>query len=425
MKKLFRVLKINVISIFAILFLLVSIAFKLIGKAVERFVAFCVLIAAYFLIRYLAKADLFPKSGVAWAISSLVAIAILVGLFFLLRWLGTQLSSTFIPMGNAVISAFDWLFDVTYNKYLHYYTVCENDFKYLSQAKSQTTANACLCLFYSLLKGLSWLVITLVSLSLPLAIASCVGLIVITLWKLNTRVRTAFGMSFFQFIKKFESSSATTSMLCYFFMMILLCLLILIVALEWHGWAKEVRMSSSKMNMQVHDLVTNYLPIANQATTNTGKGSEYTRKIQAHVATLSAFGQQVQSILEKDDNALLRSYWGNYMRNLTTVTKGCFSEKALPYEKLKPFIPKIKLLDRKKNDVQKLLAKLGVDLSQQATLSVPAFFADCDTLKKLEEQYKLLYKAYHPASPSGNEATFKKMQAEYESMKKKLQTPAK
>ena len=47
-EKAIKILKINVISIFAILFLLIAIAFKLIGKAVERFVAFCALIIAYF-----------------------------------------------------------------------------------------------------------------------------------------------------------------------------------------------------------------------------------------------------------------------------------------------------------------------------------------------------------------------------------------
>lgn len=425
MRKAIKILKINVISIFAILFLLIAIAFKLIGKAVERFVAFCALVIAYFFIRYLAKNDLFPKSAAGWAISFLVAAAVLVGLFFLLRWLATQLSSTFVPLGNAIISAFDSLFEIIYNAYLHFHTISENDFKYLAQNKSMKNTYACLCLFYSILKGFSWLIITLISLSLPIAIVSCVGLIAITLIKLNSRTRTSFGMSLMQFLKKFESSSATSSVLCYFFMMIIFCLLIVIVAMEWYEWAKEVKMSNSKMALQINDLVANYLPIANQAMSNTGKGSEYSRKVQNHIATLSTFGEQVQAVLDKDDNALLRSYWGNYMRNLTAVTKGCFSEKALPYEKLKPFVPRIKLLDRKKKDVQKLLAKLGIDASQQIIFGSPSFFAECDTLKKLEEQHKLLYKAYHPSSPSGNEATFKKMQAEYESMKKKFQSQTK
>ena len=422
MKKILTVLKINVLSIFAIFFLLIATLMKLIGKAVERFLALLALFAAYLLIRYFAKADLFPKTTSGWAICGLIAVAALVGLFFLFRWLTSQLSSTLVPLGNGIISFFDSLYEIIYNKYLHFHAICENDYKYLAQNKSG--ANAGICLFYTILRGVSWLVITLVSLSLPIAIAGCVSIIVITLFKLNARVRSNFGMSLTQFLKKFDSASATSGVLSYLFMVFLLCMILLVLAFVWHEWAKEIRISSDKVAKDIQDLTTNYLPVANQATTNSGKGSEYVRKIQSHVATLSTLGEQVQPVLSKTDNALLRSYWGNYMRNLTAVTKGCFSDKALPYEKLKTYIPRIKLLDRKKKDVQKLLAKLGVDLKQPTAGSTPIFFADCDTEKKLEEQYKLLYKAYHPSSPSGNADTFKKMQAEYERAKEKFQKKA-
>lgn len=46
------------------------------------------------------------------------------------------------------------------------------------------------------------------------------------------------------------------------------------------------------------------------------------------------------------------------------------------------------------------------------------FFAGCDTLDKLEKRYRILARAFHPDEGSGDEESFKKMQAEYEQLRK-------
>ncbi|MDD6428877.1 MAG: J domain-containing protein [Lachnospiraceae bacterium] len=42
------------------------------------------------------------------------------------------------------------------------------------------------------------------------------------------------------------------------------------------------------------------------------------------------------------------------------------------------------------------------------------------TIEKLNERYRILAKAFHPDGRAGDEESFKKMQAEYERLKKKF-----
>lgn len=49
------------------------------------------------------------------------------------------------------------------------------------------------------------------------------------------------------------------------------------------------------------------------------------------------------------------------------------------------------------------------------------FFSGCDSMEKLNARYRILAKAFHPDGSAGDEDSFKKMQDEYDRIKKKFQ----
>ena len=49
-----------------------------------------------------------------------------------------------------------------------------------------------------------------------------------------------------------------------------------------------------------------------------------------------------------------------------------------------------------------------------------SYFAGCTTMEEVEKRYKALAKVFHPDSQTGNDVSFKQLQAAYETAKKKF-----
>lgn len=52
--------------------------------------------------------------------------------------------------------------------------------------------------------------------------------------------------------------------------------------------------------------------------------------------------------------------------------------------------------------------------------SVDSYFTGCNSIEEVEKRYKALAKVFHPDSQTGNDASFKQLQASYEEAKKKF-----
>ena len=414
MEKTLKILKINALSLVAIPLLLLATFFKLVAKAFEKITIFLVLgVIALILFAYLSLA-MMPKN-IGEVIIVLLCILILFALmFFLVGWLFGLISVIAIAVWNGIIKVFDNLYETTYNAYLSLFTSCEEDYQILS-LNGRKGPNAVACLFFTILKGLSLLITTLVTLSLVIGITASVGIVLITLFDLNKNVKTAFGMNFFKYMAKCQLHDVIFGILIYVVIMGMIITCIMAMAMEWYEWGKELRITGKEISDEVTDLIKSDLKMASGSSDEVERNLEYMRTLEDHLATLEPLSEKVTNILDQKDNPLLRSYWGIYMRNLSPLVEECSGKKTPTAARFKQLIPQIQLLDGQRSDVQKLANKLEAELQNPSGTSV--FFAGCNTLDKLEKRYKNLCKTYHPDIAEGDTDTFQKMQAEYKQLR--------
>lgn len=413
MEKFLKIVKINLLSIIAIPLLLLATVFKLTSKALEKIPVFLKITAvglAVICFMDLSKS----KENLLTVLLTLIAVAVVFSLIvFLFIWIFALISGVVAVIWYTIISIFDGLYSMTYSGYLQLYSSCENDYQILSinGAKAQ---NSFFCLFYSILKGISWIITTLISLALPLAIAASVGLVGFTLFDLNRNIRAAFGLSLFQFIGKCEPATLLSGAVVYLVLMALVIITMMAIAFEWYEWAQEIRMTDKEISSEISRIQKNELkmPIGD----NKAEMDEvftYKSKVDAHVKNLEDLNTRAQIVLNQKKNPILQSALAAYYRNLEYITDEF--NKGITLEQFRKLIPSIQQLDKQQEEVEKMVEKTEKEMKNPAGSSI--FFAGCDNLEKLEKRYKSLCKTYHPDIASGDTETFQKMQDEYAAIK--------
>ncbi|MBQ6094380.1 MAG: J domain-containing protein [Lachnospiraceae bacterium] len=414
MEKTVKILKINALSLLAIPLLLLATFFKLVAKAFEKITIFLVLgVIALILFAYLNLA-MMPKS-IGEVFIVIICIFILFAIMFVLvGWLVGLMSVTAVAIRNAIISVLDNLYKTTYNWYLSLFSACEKDYGILS-LNGRKGPNAVACVFFMILKGLSWLITTLVTLSYVIGITASVGIVLITLFDLNRNVKTTFGLGLFKYMARCQLHDVIFGILIYVVIIGMIITCIMAMASEWYEWGQELRITGKEIAAEVSSLVKSDLKMATGTSAEVEKNLEYVRKIEDHLATLEPLSEKVTAVLAQKDSALLRSYWGIYMSNLNTLVEECSGKKQRTAAHFKQFIPQIRLLDSQRADAEKLANSMEAELKNPSGTAF--FFAGCDTLDKLDKRYKNLCKTYHPDIAEGDVETFKKMQKEYQELR--------
>lgn len=415
MRKIFKILKINILALVAIPLLLLATVFKLIGKSVSKIPLFVGLLIAFTAIMSIAGSYGTSMTDILAAISETIFWLFLLLVFGIIAVL---IFYVFIGMFRVVMAyityCFDSLYNLCYMGYFSLYISCTSDYQVLSLS-GKKTLNGLICPFYSILRGLSWSITTLVSLMLPVAVTCSIGLVAFTLFVLNRNTKTAFGMNLIQFTKKFSTSSVVGGILIYLSLMAIAIIAIMAFALECYEWSLELKMTGETISEDISDLQETELQMASGKPSEIEDHLEYLNTIEEHLSQLDSLGQKVQDILDKKESPQLRSSWGSYMRNLEYLAEQCSAKNGVTVKKLKTMIPQIKQLGKQRENVRKLTDKLFEELQNPAGSSI--FFAGCDTPEKLERRYKSLCKTYHPDMGDGDTETFQKMQNEYESIK--------
>lgn len=415
-----KILKINALSVVALPLLLIATFFKLLAKAFEKITIFLGLTLLALIVFALLSTATAPKN-LAELIVGFLGFVVILGIFlFLVGWVLTLASAIIALVWNAIRGVLDSLYETCYNGYLSLYANAEADFNILS-INGRKVPNTIFCLFFTILKGLSWVITMLVSLSYVLAGILSAGIVFFTLLDLNKNVKSAFGMNLIQYTKKFELHSAIYGILIYVVLIGIAIGTILALASEWYEWGQELRMTSSQISKDVASIVKSDLQMASGTSEEIEKNMVYLKKLEEHVETLDPLSKLVTSVLEKKDNPLLRSHWGIYMKNLEPLVEELSDKKGIAIQRFKQLIPQIQMLDRQRSEVERMATQLAKELEKPSGSSV--FFAGCDNLDKLEKRYKALCKTYHPDIAEGDTETFQKMQAEYQQIKAAL-TPS-
>lgn len=418
MEKFFKILKINLFSLVALPLLLIATASKLIAKALEKLslvlgmlVLTCFLVMGFEFFKN-------PESGLQFILSIILLFVIAFVIIMILFFLMTVVASVITVIWASVIGFFDTIYDWTYGGFLKLYAACENDYQYIS-LNGKKVSNAVFCLFYTILHGINRLIVTIISWALPASILLSVLLVLGELFSIHIRVKKTFGIGLIQFVGKFDTFSAIYGIVMYVMIMALFVVVLLSLGIEWHEWAQELKMTEDELDASIEKLQNSDWHMERDAGNDNETGDAYLKNLEEHMDSLEALGDMVETVLAVRDNALLRSTWGNYFRNLSDIVDECAKyRQGIPLNKFKKLIPRIQQLEKQREEVKELAEKLQQALSDPVQSSV--FFAGCSNAEKLEKRYKALCKTYHPDAEGGDTETFRKMREEYAMLKERM-----
>lgn len=419
MDKILKILKINLISLIALPLLLVATVSKLVAKALEKLslIIKMILIAILTVIVF----EIIKSPGSAFELIFMILFICVIGFLFVLVFLlMAALANSFLQViYYAIITLFEAIYAYAYMGFLRLHAICENDYLYIS-AEGKPIPNALFCLFYTILRGVNKLIVTVVSFALPASILLSAFLVASGLISINSRAQRDFGMNLFTFISKFDTFSLIYGIVSFVAFMAIFVVVLVSLGIEWHEWAQELKMTGEELDENIQQLQDNDFHVARDQNTASDTGDAYMRNLEEHVDSLEPLSDLVEEVLGARDNALLRSTWGTYFRNLSEIVDECSKYKnGIPLDKFKKLIPKIQQLEKQRADVKSLAEKLREENSNPVRTAV--FFSGCNTADKLEKRYRSLCKAYHPDTEGGDTDTFQKMQEEYEALKAVLQ----
>jgi len=408
MKKILRILKINILSLLALPILLVATVSKLTAKAAEKLGLMLGMGMLTLVIGLIFEAIKKPEGILQWLV--LIIAFVLIGFVFLL--LLQLLIVVAIAVYGFVIAFFNGIYEFTYMWYLKLFEGCQADFQRINTPDNKGHYAA--CLFYTLLLGFNKLIVGFISISLYLAMGASAVFVIASLVSMNSRVSAALGIHLFAFLGKCD-----TFTLVYGIVMFLSCMATVVVTLmslgiEWHEWAQELKMTSEQYGEYVKQIQESKLEAEEQRASE--QEQRYVDKLSEHLKGVERLEKDVESCLAANNNPVLRSTWSDYLRALTDITGVVNKHKGnVPEKVFKKLMPQIDALDRQYDNIKKLLKMQKAEDKNPTRNSL--FFSGCDTPEKLEKRYKSLCKAYHPDAEGGDEESFKAVQAEYERIK--------
>lgn len=411
MEKSLKIIKINLLSLIALPLLLVATVSKLTAKALEKL---AVILGMLIFTGLLALGFEFfknPEGGLEVILYLIIFLVIAFLIVMIIIFLVSVAAAIVTAIWAAIIGIFEGIYDLTYAGFLRLYAICENDFQYIN-LNDKKVLNAILCLFYTILHGINKLIVAVVSCALPASVALSVLLVGYSLFDANRQLKSTFGIGLFQFIGKFDTFSMIYGIVMYIALMAIVVVVLLSLGIEWHEWAMELKMTGEELDESIQKLQNSDWHMARDAEADMDTGDAYIENLKEHLDSLEPLGNIVESVLAAEDNALLRSTWGNYFRNLSDIVEECSKYRnGIPRNKFKKLLPRIQQLEKQREEVKSLAEKL-----QEASLDplkTSTFFSGCNSLEKLDKRYKSLCKAYHPDSEGGDTETFQKMQEEY------------
>ena len=421
MEKVFKIIKVNLLSIIALPLLLLATACKLIAKALEKLPVILGLLIFTGLIALGFEFVKNPNSGMNVIAGMIVAI-LLAGLIIAVLILIVRLAAAIVSViWYTIIAFFDALYNVTYTGFLKLFAICENDYQYIN-LNGKKGLNACLCLFYSILRIVNAVIVTVVSFALFASIALSIVIVGGSLIGMSSNFQKTFGLNIFQAAARYDTFSLVYGIVMFICIMAIFVVVLLSLGIEWHEWAMELKFTGEELTENIRELQNNDWALEQRSDADGNSAVPDAAMIASlnnlndHIASLNALGDQVESVLAVKDNTLLRSTWGNYYRNLSEIAEECSKyKKGIPADRFKQLIPQIGQLDRQREEVSKLADKLKLMNADPVRSSV--FFAGCNTAEKLDKRYKSLCKAYHPDETGGDMETFQKMQEEYTRLK--------
>lgn len=331
MRKLGNILKINFLSILALPLLLIATVSKLIARAFDKAV---IILKMLLIMSVIAIAfEVMKNPGSLLEAIAYLIVALLIGGIFIaiLFWIIGIISAFLAVIWEFIIALFEGIYNLSFSGYLKLSEICETSFQIIS-LKGRKAANGFYCLFYMLLKAVNKLISGIVSLSFALSVLLSVGLVFGSLLYANIKVSEAFGLNIFQYLGKFDTFSVIYGTVLYVVFIAAGVIILISLGMEWYEWSKELRMTSEEYTEYIRQLQENKILMeenANADNTPNDTTMIYAHSLETQMGTVESLSHDIDTLQSQKENALLRSYWGDYLRDLMSLAEECNSYKTV------------------------------------------------------------------------------------------------
>ncbi len=427
MKNVLKIMKINILAILAFPLLALATAAKLAAKALEKTVT---IIGAVFILLGISLIFEIMKNPSQWFNGFLIVIVCLVlgGIFtVLVIWILGLISGAVMGAAAIVISLLNGMYELVYAGYTALYHLCKADYLQISRGENSLISGLC-CLFFTLLRGINRAVILFVTHAIKILALASAGIVMGSLFLCNQSVQESMGINLFEYIKLFSAYPIVYGTVMYLASMTAVVVILISLGLEWSEWGREMELSTSDYEKYVNSILEGREEMGQESVQGMHgldekrleKCNRYQDLLHRHAMDIEEFVQKIHPIVEKSDNYILRSGWGEYFSTLQEVMDlmGQY-EGGIPVEDFEKLMPRIDRLEELKRTIEKQAARAMAEQKSAASAG-SGFFGGCDTLEKLEKRYRALCKTYHPDTEVGDEDTFKRITQEYEKRKAEM-----
>lgn len=423
MRSVWKLLKINILSIAAILLLLPAVVVKLAAKILKKtqFLLGVVLalIATIAVFRIL-RDPVSVLQGIFEFLLLFCVAGIAVGLVILILSIISSISMTVI---EAVIGLFESIYESMYSWYTKLFELCQSDFKELCSNRNQVLIGI-VCFCYIVLRLFNQSLIFFISHALKFFILF--GGIVLggSVYLFHSEIVKELGISLFAYLKLFPIFDLLYAAVLYLVVIGGSLGVLISLGLDWSEWGAEMRLETSayidikskvkKREMRDTDQIKT--KEEQKRTKEFERCRQYLNLLEQHLKGFDYLSKEVAAAVEETQDSKLQTEYHAYLSELQELAAE-FSEyqEGVPTEVIQEWIPIIQQLEQRKKTLSGFIEQ---NKTQKKPDEQAKFFAGCDTEEKLEKRYRALCKTYHPDGEAGDEQTFVRMKAEYDERKR-------
>jgi len=422
--KVLKIIKINLLALFALPLLLLATAAQMAAKALRKAVA--VIGALLSVLAVVLVFEIARNFGEAMELIMLLILCIVLGgiFFFLIFYLLSLASVVIMSAVNMVIRLLEGVYSGVYSGYAALFHRCKVEYEEISEGGNHFLYGIA-CLIFTAVRIVNGLLIFFVTHALKLLVVCSLALAVGGVCMMHMSVTDIFGIGLLEYIKLFPAFEIVYGVVLYIVAMLGISSVLISLGVEWNEWGIEMSMSTSgyedyvKNVQQWQDVQVDYGEVSDVDEKRRGQCMEAADILQQHIASFEVFVEEISAVIDDSDDYILRSDFGEYLGIMQEISEE-FSQyqEDVPFAVFEKYIRKIQDADKLKQSIGQRSEK--VRERQNESKAAGSFFAGCNTAAKLEKRYRALCKTYHPDNEAGDEETFKMMQAEYENVKKSL-----
>jgi|LSQX01.2.fsa_nt_gb hypothetical protein len=424
MSAVLKVFKINILALIALPLLLLSIAVKLVLKALEKALVFVGVGAA---ILGLGILSLIVKNpgGLLEGVGTMLAILILFGgiiiiIVMVVLLFGTIAAQLFAVIMTIINGIFNFIYDKSHDGYCALFDICKSDYDELHNGTGGKGLRW-FCVIWNLLRLFNFIIIKLFTFSLYISIAASVGLVAYCAYYFHNIIMKTFGISIFAYLKLYPPIESVFTVLYFAVLLLGTATVIISLGIEWREWGLLLEISTGDYqgfgDIQPIEM-DSAIPSAFEDGKNAQRCQQYMDILSEMSNEFDELKQQLEIAMSIKHDSALSYKFSEYVSLMNMISKQMSSFKSeIDFDTFeRQFIPLIEKAHRLSKDITKDTLKIinkNVHSSSDGAGRTMDFFQGCSTGEDLKRRYKALCKAYHP-DVGGHEETFKILQNQYE-----------